>query len=43
LEQRAENLWTYMRPIFRRRFAKAVCFGALEFNWIGHGSRLPAT
>src|SRR5207244_11099209 len=28
LEQRAENLWTYMRPIFRRRFAKAVCFGA---------------
>src|SRR5439155_683681 len=29
LEQRAENLWTYMRPIFRGRFAKAVCFGAL--------------
>src|SRR5439155_5322103 len=39
LEQRAENLWTYMRPIFRGRFAKAVCFGALELNWIDDGKQ----
>ena len=39
LEQRAENLWTYMRPILRGRFAKAVCFGALELNRIDHGKQ----
>ena len=39
LEQRAENLWTYMRPIFRGRFAKAVCFGALELNRIDDGKQ----
>src|SRR5439155_24433004 len=39
LEQRAENLWAYMRPIFRGRFAKAVCFGALELNRIDHGKQ----
>ena len=39
LEQRAEDFRTHVRPIFRRRFAKAICFGALEFNWIDDGKQ----
>src|SRR5437773_7369129 len=39
LEQRAEDFRTHVGPIFRSRFAKAVCFGALEVNWIDDGKQ----
>jgi len=32
LEQRAEDFRPHVRPIFRRRFAKAIWFSALELN-----------
>src|SRR5207247_9943603 len=39
LEERSEDFRTHVRPIFRSRFAKAICFGALEFNRLNNSEQ----